>query len=255
MLVVIDVGNSHTVMGVYQEGELIQHWRLSTHLNLTVDECGLFLYNLFLHNNLQYQEVKGMAISSVVPPLTLTLKEMAHKYFHLEPLMVGPGIKTGLPLLYDNPREIGADRIVNAVAGFALYGGPLLIVDFGTATTFCVLSKKGEYLGGAITVGIDVAMEALFQKTAKLPRIEFVKPEKIIGRNTVASMQAGLVYGFLSQVEGIIQRIKAEYKEDLFVVATGGKSKFIVQETKLIDREDPFLTLTGLKMIYELNQA
>ncbi len=254
MLLVIDVGNTHTVLGVYQGEQLVKHWRISTSFNITEDECGIFLRNLFLHNNLDYQEVKGMAISSVVPPLTSILEEMAQQYFQIEPLFIGPGVKTGMPLLYDNPREIGADRIVNAVAGFALYGGPLLIIDFGTATTFCVISKQGEYLGGAITVGVDVAMEALFQKTAKLPRIELVKPEKVIGRNTVASMQAGFVYGFMGQVEGIIKRIKAEFKEDLFVVATGGRSKFIARESEIINKEDPFLTLVGLKIIYDRNR-
>lgn len=255
MLLVIDVGNTHTVLGVYEGEQLRQHWRLATELNKTADECGVFLRNLFFHNNVDYRQIKGMAISSVVPPYTTILKEMAQQYLQIEPLFIEPGIKTGMPLLYEHPREIGADRIVNAVAGFALYGGPLLIVDFGTATTFCVVSGKGEYLGGAITVGIDVAMDVLFQKTAKLPRIELLKPEKIIGRNTVASMQAGLVYGLIGQVEGIIQRIKAEYGENLFVVVTGGRSKFIAGETKLIDRVDPLLTLVGLKIIYDRNCA
>ncbi|MDD4146301.1 MAG: type III pantothenate kinase [Clostridia bacterium] len=255
MLLVIDVGNTHTVLGIYQDEHLLKHWRISTKLNRTVDEYGVFLRNLFLHNDLDYHEIKDIVVSSVVPPLILTLEGIARRYFELEPLIIGPGVKTGMPLLYDNPREIGADRIVNAVAGYELYGGPLLIVDFGTATTFCVISKKGEYLGGAITVGLDVAMEALFQKTAKLPRIELKKPFKVIGRNTEASMQSGLYYGFVGQVEGIVRRIKEEMGEDLFVVVTGGMSKFIVSESAIIDKVDPFLTLEGLKIIYKRNRA
>ena len=254
MLMAIDVGNSHIVLGVYKDEQLLSNWRLSTKIDRTVDEYGILLRNLFLHNGLDHQEVKAIAVSSVVPPVMPTIEEMTRQYFQLEPLVVGPGVKTGMPILYDNPREVGADRIVNAVAGFEHYGGPLLIIDLGTATTFCVVSAQGEYLGGAITIGIDVAMEALFQKTAKLPRIELVKPAKVVGRNTVASMQSGLVYGFIGQIEGIIQRIKEELNEDLFVVVTGGMSRFIASESTLINKEDPYLTLEGLRIIYNRNR-
>lgn len=254
MLLAIDIGNTNIVLGVFQEEQLLSHWRLSTKIDRTVDEYGVLLRNLFMHNRLDYHEVDAIIVSSVVPPVMPTLEEMSRQYFGVAPLIVGPGVKTGMPLLYENPREIGADRIVNAVAGFALYGGPLLIVDFGTATTFCVISSKGEYLGGAITVGLDVAMESLFQRTAKLPRIELTKPAKVIGRNTVVSMQSGLFYGFLGQIEGIIRRIKEEMNENLFVVVTGGRSRLIARESAIIDKEDPYLTLEGLKIIYNRNR-
>ena len=254
MLMAIDIGNTHIVLGIYKDEQLVSHWRLSTKIDRTVDEYGIILRNLFLHNDLDHHDVNAIAVSSVVPPVMPTIEGMTRQYFQLEPLVVGPGVKTGMPILYDNPREVGADRIVNAVAGFEHYGGPLLIIDFGTATTFCVVSAQGEYLGGAITIGIDVAMEALFQKTAKLPRIELVKPAKIIGRNTVTSLQSGLVYGFIGQVEGIIQRIKEELNEDLYVVATGGICRYMAGESSLINKEDPYLTLEGLRIIYNRNR-
>jgi len=254
MLMAIDVGNSHIVLGIYKDEQLLSHWRLSTKIDRTVDEYGILLRNLFLHNGLDHHEVEAIAVSSVVPPVMPMIEEMTRQYFQCEPLVVGPGVKTGMPILYDNPREVGADRIVNAVAGFEHYGGPLLIIDLGTATTFCVVSAQGEYLGGAITVGIDAAMEALFQKTAKLPRIELMKPAKVIGRNTVTSMQSGLVYGFIGQIEGIIRRIKEELNEDLFVVVTGGMSRFMASESTLINKEDPYLTLEGLRIIYNRNR-
>lgn len=254
MLLVFDVGNTNVVLGVYQGEELIKHWRLSTQRNQTVDECGITICNLFMHSGIDYHEVKDIIISSVVPPIMPTLEEMARQYFNIEPIIVGPGIKTGMPLLYDNPREIGADRIVNAVAGYELYGGPLIIVDFGTATTFCVISAKGEYMGGAITAGLGIAMESLFQKTAKLPRIELVKPKNVIGRNTVASMQSGLIYGYIGQVDGIVRRIKAEINSDAFVLATGGIADLIAQESEEINHVDPLLTLEGLKILYQRNR-
>lgn len=253
LLLVFDVGNTNIVLGIYEGDRLIKYWRLSTKSNQTVDECGIVMRNLFLHNGLDYREVKDIIISSVVPPIMPTLEEMCRQYFKIEPLVVGPGVKTGMPILYDNPREIGADRVVNAVAGYELYGGPLIIVDFGTATTFCVISAKGEYMGGAITAGLGIAMEALFQKTAKLPRIELVKPKKVIGRNTVDSMKSGLIYGFIGQVDGLVRRIKAELNCDAFVVATGGPADLIADGSETIKKVDHLLTLEGLKLIYKLN--
>lgn len=254
MLLVIDVGNTNIVLGVYSDNKLIKCWRLSTSRNQTVDEYGIMICSLFTNSNLDYKQVDAIAISSVVPPVMPTLEEMAHSYFNVVPLVVGPGVKTGMPILYDNPREIGADRVVNAIAGFEQYGGPLIIVDFGTATTFCVISKKGEYMGGAITAGLGIATEALFQKAAKLPRIELVKPSKVIGRNTISSMQSGLIYGYIGQVDEIVTRIKEEIDSDAFVVATGGLSEMIANESKTINKVDPNLTLEGLRIVYYRNR-
>lgn len=255
MLLVIDVGNTNIVLGVYEGDKLIQYWRLSTKRSQTVDECGIVMRNLFILNGLDYREVKDIIISSVVPPIMPTLEEMTRQYFGLEALLVGPGIKTGMPILYENPREIGADRVVNAVAGFELYGGPLIIVDLGTAITFCVISAKGEYLGGAITAGIGIATEALFQRTAKLPRIDLVKPKKVIGRNTVDSMRSGLIYGYIGQIDGIVRRIKAELGSEAFVVATGGLAELLAEDSETIKKVDPLLTLEGLRIIYKRNRA
>lgn len=255
MLLVFDVGNTNMVLGTYEGDNLTKYWRLSTNRNQTADEYGIMIYNLFRHHSLDYRDVEAIVISSVVPPLMPTLEEMARSYFKVDPLIVGPGIKTGMPILYDNPREIGADRVVNAIAGYEKYGGPLIIVDFGTATTFCVISEKGEYLGGAITAGIGIATEALFQRAAKLPRIELVKPKRVIGRNTVASMQSGLIYGFVGQVDGIVRRIKAEINSDAFVVATGGIAELIASDSETINKLDPFLTLEGLKIIHQRNRS
>ena len=254
MLLVIDVGNTNIVLGTYDREKLIKYWRISTNRNRTVDEYGIMICNMFRYSKLDYQQVEAIIMSSVVPPLMPAMEKMSRQYFNLEPLIVGPGIKTGMPILYDNPKEVGADRIVNAVAGFEKYGGPLIIVDFGTATTFCVISAAGEYLGGAITAGIGISTEALFQRAAKLPRIELVKPKKVIGRNTVSSMQSGLIYGYIGMVDGLARRIKKEIGCEAYVVATGGGADLIAHDSETIDTVDHLLTLEGLRIIYNLNR-
>lgn len=253
MLLVFDIGNTQTVIGVFSGAKLLADWRLATDRQKTVDEYGILLKSLFQNNNLEISQIKAGVISSVVPPVTGIFERMAVKYFAINPLVVGPGIKTGLAFKYENPREVGADRVVNAVAAIKLFKPPLIVVDFGTATTFCAIAPNGEYQGGAIAPGLSISSEALFYRTAKLPKIEIEKPKSIIGRNTIHAMQAGLFYGYLGLIEGIISRMKEEMGCNPQVVATGDFAGLIGENTKLIDVIEPHLTLHGLRFINELN--
>jgi type III pantothenate kinase len=254
MLLALDVGNTNTVIGVFEGQTLLRHWRLSTRREGTRDEYAMLIKGLFDFAGLDFQRVSAVIISSVVPPLQGPLEEMVRQYFGVEPMVVGPGIKTGMPILYESPRDVGADRIVNAVAAFEAYGGPCIVVDFGTATTFDAISARGEYIGGAICPGIGISAEALFQHAAKLPRVDVTQPKAIIGRNTVGSMQAGLFYGYLSLVEGVVARMRAELGGRATVIATGGLAQLLLAESAAVDHVDPLLTLTGLRILFERNQ-
>lgn len=254
MILVFDVGNTNTVIGVYDGEKLLNHWRIRTNAQRTCDEYGILLRSLLENDKLNLKDIKSVVVSSVVPTLMMELEWMSRKFFACRPLIIGPGVKNGLAIKYENPREVGADRVVNAVAAYNKYGGPLIIVDFGTATTFCVVSAKGEYLGGAIAPGIIISTEALVSKAAKLPRVELQRPRSLIGKNTVSSMQAGIMYGFVGQVEGIITRMKTEIEGEPQVIATGGLAAVIARETVVIDKVDEFLTLDGLRLIYEMNR-
>lgn len=254
MLLVIDVGNTNIVLGIFDGKTLVDHWRISTDRLRTTDEYGVLIRNLFYLNNANAEEIDAIIISSVVPPVMPILERMCQRYFGIAPLIIGPGVKTGMDIKYDNPREVGADRIVNAVAAYELYGGPVIIIDFGTATTFCAVDKKGDYLGGAICPGIGISTDALVQRTAKLPRIEVRRTGKVICRNTVESMQAGVYYGFVGQVDGIVARMRRELGGKAQVVATGGLAVVIAPATKSIDIVEPMLTLEGLRIIYDRNR-
>jgi len=253
MIFVFDIGNTNMVLGVYDKDELLHHWRVETNRHKTEDEYGMQIKMLFDHANLKFSDIDGIIISSVVPPIMMPLERMCLKYFNKKPLIVGPGVKTGLDIKYDNPKEVGADRIVNAVAAIAEHGSPLIIVDFGTATTFCCINSKNQYLGGAIAPGIGISTEALYTKASKLPRIEIAKPDDVIGKNTITAMQSGIFYGYVGQVDGIVRRFKETMKEEPKVIATGGLATLIAAETDVIDVVDPFLTLKGLQLIYKKN--
>ncbi|MBI4389735.1 MAG: type III pantothenate kinase [Nitrospinae bacterium] len=254
MLLAIDVGNSNNVIGLFLGDKLLTHWRIRTEWNRTADEYWVLIKEFIVLNKADAETIDAIVISCVVPPLIPILEEMSRKYFSCVPLIVGPGIKTGLPILYRNPAEVGADRIVNAVAGFEKYGGPLIIVDFGTATTFDAVSKKGEYLGGAIFPGVQISLEALFRNTAKLPRVDLTAPGQAIGKSTVESIQSGAVYGFVGMIDSMVTRFRGEMGQKARAIATGGNGQLIASKTETIDIFDPFLTLDGLRILHEKNR-
>ncbi|OCL28567.1 pantothenate kinase [Orenia metallireducens] len=255
MILAIDVGNTNIVLGLYQNDELLIDWRISTDKGKTVDEYGILLINLFESNGFKLEDIKKIIISSVVPPIINTLDEVAMKYFGVEALVIGPGVKTGINIKMDNPREVGADRIVNAVAASELYSGPAIIVDFGTATTFDALSAKGEYLGGVIAPGIGISTEALFDRAAKLPKIELKFPKNVIGKNTHDALQSGILYGFVGQVDGIVRRMKEEFAKDAKVISTGGLAELISPRSEEVNIVNEFLTLEGLRIIEKMNRS
>ena len=254
MLLALDIGNTNIEIGVFKEKKLVENWKMRTEKEKTSDEYTLSLLNMFQFSHIEAEEIEFVIISSVVPPLTPVFQNLSQKCFKVKPHVVGPGLKTGMPILYENPLEVGADRVVAAVAAFEKYRGPCIVVDFGTATTFDAISANGEYLGGAIAPGIQISEEALFLKTAKLPRIEIIKPHKAIGRSTVASMQSGLFFGYIGLISNIIKKIKRELGEKVKVVSTGGFAAQISREIKYIDCHEPHLVLEGLRIIHERNR-
>ncbi len=253
LILVIDVGNTNIVLGVYKNSNLKEYWRISTERYKTADEYGILFKQLFDNSKLKLVDIEGVIISCVVPPLIETLERTIKKYIMKTPLIVGPGIKTGIKIGLENPKEVGADRIVNAIAAIELYGTPLIIVDFGTATTFDYIDEEGTYQGGAIAPGINISTEALFQRAAKLPRIELVKPKNIIGKNTINAMQSGIIFGFVGQVDAIVERMIAQSDIIPKVIATGGLAELIATESKTITEVNNFLTLEGLIRIYNKN--
>ena len=248
MIFVLDVGNTNTVLGVFEDQKLTYQWRIATDRHKTEDEYAMLVKSLFIHNGLQFKDINGIIISSVVPPIMFALERMCKKYFNVEPMVVGQGqaiVDTGLKMKYPNPNEIGADRIVNAVSGIKEYGSPLIIIDFGQATTYCYINEKEEYVGGAIAPGVNISTEALYAKAAKLPRIEIIKPENVVGNSTVEAMQAGIFYGYVGQVDEVVTRITAQATEKPTVIATGGLASLIAHESKTIDHVESVFNAKG----------
>jgi type III pantothenate kinase len=255
MLLAVDIGNTNVGLGVFEGEELRAFWRIATEVNQMADEYAALLISLLHYQNLDMSDISKVALCSVVPPLTTTFFDLSERYFKTTPLVVGAGVKTGVRIRMDNPREVGADRIADAAAAHHLYSGPIIIIDLGTATTFGIVSKEGDYIGGIIATGIATAAEALFSRTAQLPRVELTRPKHVIGTNTVAAIQSGLIYGYTSLVEGMIARIQKELGEKALVVATGGHAGLIARETSVIDVVNPDLTLIGLRLIFEMNKS
>jgi type III pantothenate kinase len=255
MLLCIDIGNTNTVVGITDKGRILHHWRIRTEREATADEMGILIEGLFHSSKARMEDITDMIVSCVVPPLLNTMEDLARIYFHVKPMIVGPGLKTGMPIRIDNPKEVGADRIVNAIAAYEKYHTGLIAVDFGTATTFDCISEDGAYIGGAIAPGVLISCEALFQKASKLPRVEiFVKPKNPIGKDTISSMNVGIVCGYAGLVDGIVNRIKREMKQINTVIATGGLAPLIAGETETIDHVEEFLTLEGLMIIHKRNR-
>ncbi len=255
MLLVLDVGNTKTAVGVYHEGEWIADWRVTTHLDHLADEYYVLLKSLLEDRGLSWKDISGAVIASVVPPLTSTFEELMARVLDVPPVVISPDIKTGITIKIDNPREVGADRVANTAAVHKLYGGPAIVADLGTATTFDVVSKAGEYLGGAIAPGLGITADALVRRTAKLPKVELTLPEKAIGSNTVSAMQSGLVFGYLGLVKELVARLKDELPGDPKVIATGGMADIVAEWTQVIDIVNPNLTLEGLRILYDLNRT
>lgn len=255
MLFALNVNNTQIKVGVYEGSELKAHWRIATDLDKTDDEYAMILRSLLEYARQDVMRFDSAAISSVVPPLTDVFERLCERYFGVTPLVVGPGVRTGMRILYENPKEVGADRICNAIAVYEKYGGPAIVVDFGTATTFSAVSADGDFLGGAIAPGIGISVDALVEHTAQLPRVEFSKPKSVIGRSTVTAMQAGILYGFVGQVDEIVRRMRAELGGRATTTATGGWAELIVDECRCFDHLDPLLTLEGLRIIHDRNRS